>query len=102
MNVDILQRMSDLKVRSRDVLVNMQKYGAEMLTLSVEYVQDRLNTQFAGVPVVTRVLVTTLDCHDTPVSNDRVLEALKSRWPDLKVSEIVFDKQSNKFLIFTT
>ena len=96
-----LEQMSDLRARGANLLTEMQKYSTQMLHLSVQYVQDRLAEFRPGQHIVTRTLVATLDCYNTPKTNDDILEAIKKQWPDLKVSEIVFDKGSNKFLIFT-
>ena len=97
-----LEQMSDLRARSAAVLAEMQKYSTQMLHLSVQHVQDSVAKFAPGQHIVTRTLVATLDCYKTPKTNDDMLEAIKKQWPDLKVSEIVFDKGANKFLIFTT
>lgn len=98
----ILEKMTDLKARGRDTLEAMQKYSREMLLLSIEYLTERVRAFAPEIQPVSRALVLTLDAHDSPASNDRILTTFKERWPDLRISEIVFDKQSNKFLIFTT
>lgn len=95
-----LEQMIDLRRRSDTTLRQMIDFSAEMLRLGVLHIQEKL-AEFTTVIPVTRSLIATLDAHDSAASNDRQLDAFRTRWPDLQVSEIVFDRTNNKFLIFT-
>lgn len=100
--MNALEKMTDLKSRSRTTLEAMQTYSREMLLLSIEYLSAAVRAFAPSVDPISRTLVIELDAHDSPASNDRMLEAFKTQWVGLQITEIVFDKKSNKFLLFTT
>ncbi len=96
-----LEKMSDLRTRSAPTIRDMAAFSAEMLRLSLEQIQEKLQASFPRNLPRSRMLVLTLDACDSPATNDRKIEALQTQWPGLVVSEIVFDRNTNKFFLYT-
>lgn len=95
------EKMTDLHSRSAEVLRQMGAYSAEMLALSIERLQEIMQEKGLKTLPRSRTLVLTLDAYDSPITNEKKLDALRSNWPDLVISETIFDRQSNKFFIYT-